>query len=424
MTVMASNLLTSNVLLRAGLDLSQYGVVIGIGMFVPGLANLVLAPAVHHLRLDRLILAVLPPLRVAASFLFLLLPAIIHDRQALTLAFSLLMPLWMIFAYLSNNSLAVLCKQYLPAQALGWHTGVLMVLFELPSRILAIPAGRYIDVHSKASDAHFYHATGAALIATGMFQLAGSAIILRLKKLSRHDSPPSAALRWRSMIDPFRDAGFRTFMNAIFVANVLLAMVGTFVFPYVKSALGWSLMNISWLELVLSALGIAVVPMWGKLADGFGGKRVLRFCVFGVAAGLLLLAGGRLIFVVLFALLAWQGISGFFGAGIVVAHRYLSLALSDPRRSNVYLAATAFVCGCGYMVGSIGGGWLLAWLQKLVNPAYSTAHYRIYFTCCALGFLILAQFVAALRDTHRHISSRNFALEVLRAMRGFAGRFG
>lgn len=88
LSFMATELYTSNLFLRLDLDKQQFGMIIGLGTFVPALANLLAAPLILRLDIDRQVVATFNILRVLASFLFLVVPAFTRDPRVLTPLFA------------------------------------------------------------------------------------------------------------------------------------------------------------------------------------------------------------------------------------------------------------------------------------------------------------------------------------------------
>lgn len=122
-------------------------------------------------------------------------------------------------------------------------------------------------------------------------------------------------------------------------------------------------------------------------------------------------------------LLGWSGSMGLFGSGILVGQRYLLIATGDEKLSNIYIAAMTLINGCGYLVGSMIGGWLLDWIAGFLPADDSHSTYRIYFAICALLFLMAAQFVRILPDERRRFSTGEMIREMYGEIRGWAGKW-
>lgn len=67
--------------------------------------------------------------------------------------------------------------------------------------------------------------------------------------------------------------------------------------------------------------------------------------------------------------------------------------------------------------GSLLGGLLLDWLAGQIRVDQTGTHYAIYFTYCALLYLVVGHFVTALRERRRRLSFTELVLRMYRALR-------
>ncbi|MCC6445666.1 MAG: MFS transporter [Armatimonadetes bacterium] len=395
LTVVASFLFLDKIFLRIGLNMAQFGIIKGNAFFIPLTLNLLLAPLALRLNIDRQAVAVGYLFRVAMPYLLFLLPFATKDTGYLTLGCAAVTLATMIFPHLANNSLYVLCKSHIPPSQLGRHMSLLSILWGLPAFLLAIPCGWYIDLHARGGDAEFYGAFFHIFLATTVFQIAGSWAVWRMNRPVRPE--PVDAVGFRAVGEPFQDACFRPLLITLLVLATVTAMVTSFINPYLMQAQRLTMSQISALAAAVSIPGYALMPLWGRMADRFGGRSVLMASALGMAAGMLCLTGQGMAFVIGFAVLTGLGAGGFFGTGLSIGQQYLALAMSDERKSNIYIAVTGFATGCGIFIGSIAGGALLEWLKGGAAPGSAFGYYRLYFTLCALGYLGLAGSAALMR---------------------------
>jgi hypothetical protein len=411
MVAVANPLFIDKLMLRAGLNMSQFGIVKGIAFSLPMVLNLLLAPIIIRLQIDRQIVAVGYLIRAFLPFVFLLLPMWTSDRNLLTLGFTITMLTIMIFPALANNSLAVLCKTHITRETLGKHTSMIYWIWNFPYAFLAPLLGWYLDRKDAASDAEFYRAFFLLFLLTTVLQIPSSWAAWRVQNPPKAATADTAPL-WESILEPFKDVQFRLLINTLLMLSVVTSMVWSFINPYLMLAHHMSMREISFFTLSLTVAGAAIFPFWGKMADSFGGKNVLRISVLGMAAGVFCLSSSHYAFVLIFAALAGLSGNGFFGMGSTAGQQYLTLSLSNPARSNTYIAALGLAGGCDILLGSLLGGFLLDWLQTLMRPDHPYEHYRIYFTYCALGYLLLGGFIAVVRDGHRRISYLEWTQEL------------
>ena len=416
LTVVASFLFIDRLFLRLGFSMSQFGIVKGLSFLVPVTLNLLLAPYLARLGRDREIVVVAYLIRVSLAFLFLFLPWLRQDTGLLTAGCAVIFTTIMIFPMVAQNSLSALFKALVPREDLGKTLANVLSLGFVPAFLLAIPCSWYLDRHSSGSDAEFYGAFLHVMLATSVFVLPAGWFMFKI-------SPPAKAaqkrrtLGYRVIREPFQNRAYRVYLHASFMLSLVSIMIMSFINPYLLRVQGLSMLQISLIATGVSLLGVGLRPLWGRLCDEYGGKNVLRVSVVGVALGLFILTGKGLVPVVIFAVLAWNTTEGLFGVGLLTGQQYLSLALSDEEKTNVYIAAASFVNGTGMFCGSLLGGFLLDWLAGRMHPDLPNGHYEIYFAYCALAYLVVGHFVTALRERRRRVSSAELALGIYRALR-------
>ena len=416
LTAVGSFLFIDRLFLHMGLSMSQFGLIKGVAYLIPVTVNLALAPYLARLGRDREIASVSYLIRILLPYLFLLVPWFSFSKPQMALVCSAIFAVTMICPFIAFTSLSALCRYHIPKGKLGHHMGNILSLTTVPSVALAIPATWYVDLNSSAGDERFYGAYLRVFLLTTIFILPA---VMFLQRLSRRrpsvPRPDRASLR--EIITPFRNRPFRVYLHASFMLSLVGSMILSFINPYLLGPRGLSMFQVSLITVAVAGLGVGMRLMWGNVCDQYGGKNVLRISVVGVAVALFFLSGQGLIPILIFAVLAWNTSEGLFGAGIVTAQQYLSLALSDEQKVNVYVATTSFVNGVGMFIGAILGGFLLDWLSEQMRPDRGDAHYIVYFTYCALAYLIVGHFITALRDGRRRVRSGELLLRIYRAFR-------
>jgi len=419
-TVVASQLFMDKLFLRLDLNMSQLGIIKGVSIWLPMGLNLLISPYVTRLNADRKLVSVLYLFRVVLPLGLLGLPFLTEDKTLLTSGFATILIITQIFPSIANNSLMALCRSHIPQEELGRRMSTISVLWNTPYFVAAIPCGWYLDRYELASNSEFLRAFLNVSLITIAWQVPASWVIWRLTKIEPGSTGPPPSIR--NIAEPFQHMSFRKLLTFLLAASVLLAMCGTFVIPYMINGLSMSLSHISIIEATVFVAGIVLVPMWGRIVDRFGGRNSIRISLFGIAAGLFALSIGSPGMALVFAALAWKGHAGLFGFGMLIAQQVLTLSLSPQKQSNIYLAAAAFVGGCGTLIGSVGGGLLLDWLKTMTSPDQPDAHFKIFFTYCALGILLLGELTATLRDGKRRISRVAMAVELSRMVRSMITR--
>lgn len=419
-SVVGNYVFLDKLFLRFDLDMKQLGLIKGIATWVPLTVGLLLSPLISRMLADRQIIGVVYLFRVTVPLLLLWVPSLTRDPRLLTLANTAILTTTFVFPVIGQNCMQVIFKEYLPDYQLGKQVGSITILWTLVASLAVIPCGWYLDRHSHGSDSEFLRAFLVICLATTVMQLPASLLIWRL-------SPPrateaSAQTRWIHIFEPFRNGPFRSLLSLLGALGALGAMVDAFINPYLFSAYNLPTYHVILIDGGVMLTGIALVPGWGHMTDRFGGKNVLRVGVIGIGIGLFFLAGHGPVFLSFFALLAWRGVGGIFGFAAGISRQILTIAMSEPNRTNIYVAAAGFVVGAGYFVGSVLGGNVLDWLAVGMHADLPFEHFRIYFAFCGAAFLLVGGLVSALPDSRPQLSPLEMAVAMWRSIRGRAGR--
>lgn len=422
-TVVANFVFLDKLFLRMDLTMRHFGFVKGAAWFIPMVINLLLSPLVLRMNRDREIIGIGYIIRVSIPFLLLLLPGLTPNTGLRTVGALVVVVFAMIPPIIANNSIQSLIKVYIPKNDLGKHLGIITLLWTLPGFLLAIPCSYFLDLHSGGTDAEFYRSFLIVMTVTAAFQLPASFFILRMKR-PEHALKGPTRLGFSAIMEPIKNRLYRPVLNVTFAFGIILAMVTGFINPYLLEGVGLSLTQITVIGAVVSGLSLFVLPLWGKLVDRVGGKNIYRITVVGLALGIFALVGGSFFFVLVFAVFAWEGSRGFFGAGIYSAQQYLAISFSREERRNIYLAAFTLAQGAGMMLGSILGGTMLEWIKPMVRPGEGQGvnHFHIYFLFCALSALLISQFAMGIRERRASLRPHQVGMEMYRVARSMFGR--
>jgi nitrate/nitrite transporter NarK len=422
-TVVSNYVFLDKLFLRMGLSMGQFGVIKGVSWFFPMLLNFLLSPFLLRLNKDRIIVATGYVLRVTIPFLLLLLPILTQDPAMKTLGVVIILLFAHVPPILANNSVQALIKVHIPKDELGHHLSRITLLWTLPGLLLAIPLSRYLDTFSAASDREFYAALFRIMLATAVFQSLSSFFILRIDKPGPLSQEAKKA-GFKAILDPFMDPPFRSLMNVALIYGIITFMVSSFINPFLIEGHGLSLGYISTISAGVSLLSVVLLPLWGRMCDRIGGRNIYRITVVGLALGIFALTGNGIGYVLLFAVFSWDGGRGIFGTGISTAQQYLTILLSNEKKSNIYLAAVTFSTGCGYLIGALLGGQLLEWIKLRINPdpAFAADYYKIYYMLVGAMCLLLSQIALSIQDKHRPLKPHEVGMEMYRSVRSLFGR--
>lgn len=139
------------------------------------------------------------------------------------------------------------------------------------------------------------------------------------------------------------------------------------ILPYYAQSLGASGMELGLLMMCYSGMQFFFSPVWGRLSDRLGRKKILMICLGGIGCSMLILAGARS----LTWLFIGRLLAGMFGANISVANAYVADVTSPENRAKgMGVIGAAF--GLGFVMGPPLGGLLASpAVAELVNKGLS-----------------------------------------------------
>jgi MFS family permease len=199
---------------------------------------------------------------------------------------------------------------------------------------------------------------------------------------ARHPVP--GTFRASRVLQPLRDAPARRFLAYSMSWNAALGLAGPFFTLYLLQdvKLGFTLVALQTSSTALARMLAA--PLWGRLIDRFGPRRVLRTCCLGLVLSPLLwvLAGPE----------RWWPLaldalfSGVLLSGHGLAAFALPLAVAPARERPFYHAAFAMTGGASFALASAAGGLLV--------QAFPPSHVLLGHPCTALQLTFLVSALA------------------------------
>ncbi len=208
------------------------------------------------------------------------------------------------------------------------------------------------------------------LVAQGFVFLFAGALLFRLQSVfyltGMHEPPYAVPESERFTMAQFvrraPHGNFGRFVGYLTALHFGMAMAGTFMGYFMLRDLGWSYTEFM-VASNLQLLGLfASQPVWGRLADRLGNKRILA--VGGMGIGLIpvfwlvSLEQSWLFGVQLFDGLVW-------GAFQLAAQNYLFDVVRPPKRARC-MAYANFFAGAGLSAGALIGGFL--WARLPAHP--------------------------------------------------------
>jgi len=418
-SVVANFLFLDRIFLRMGLNMQQFGFIKGFAYLLPMGINLLVSPFIGKLNRDREIVGIGYLIRVFLPLSFFLIPGRINDRSAMAVAVMVILVTVHIFPIIANNSIQMLVRYHVRQEVLGTHLSLITVVWTLPGFLLAIPLSKILDMHTSGTDQEFYRTMFLIMLFTALFEIIATIIIMRLP---RHNPEHHKNLRFRDIFQPFKNEGFRNLLRVIVVSGMISSMIGAFINPYLLNVQNMSMTLISVISAAVSLLSILALPFWGKLADHVGGKNIYGLAAAGLTVGILALLGKGSGFILVYAFLSWQGSQGLFGSAIYSSQQFMIFTQSEESKRSVFFAASTFVFGLGWFLGSFFGGFLLEWLRNIRFFSNPMTSYRIYFFICSAVSLSLVWLTRALVDDSEKRSARKMGIAMYRTARTLFGR--
>ena len=245
-------------------------------------------------------------------------------------------------------------------RAFGLRTGVMGVVGTAAN----LAAGAFLD--RVGAPLSFQ----VVLLVAVVVGLAGAAVVLR------QVDPPTAVerVRWRQLLTlPWRDRGFRRLLRFAAYWNFVVMLSGPFVTPFYLQELGMTFTQVAFASTITALTALITTPLWGRLTDRVGHKRVLMLGTFLVG---LLLPGGWIL-AALTGSLAWiwaTSVADAFAWGAVRLSTF-NLALASAPRANrvVFIAMLGLATGLSGFLGGALAGPLLVALQRTQVPALGDA---------------------------------------------------
>lgn len=206
--------------------------------------------------------------------------------------------------------------------------------------------------------------------------------------LARQPEPPMRARVQLPLADtfriPWRLPNFRRFMIAMIIWNMALGTAASFFGAHALQVLRIPFTTLALFDVITSAISLLSLPLWGRVADRVGHRKVLLICTLGVI-GLPL----NWVFATpstLWILYANAVISGIWWPGLLLAQSNRLMEQVPNEARGAYLALFAATTGLGYfMASALAGGLadLLANVHWSLGPLLVN-NYQTLFIIAAL----------------------------------------
>jgi MFS family permease len=283
-----------------------------------------------------------------------------------------------VLAVLGNNAWVVWMSELVPRRLRGRYFGRRTMWCLLGAACASSAAGLLLDWarrHGWVDQA----LAGLALLAC----LAGWGTVLLMRR--QHDpvgAGEPAPIDLRALVRPLEDLRVRPLLIYQAVWNLAVGVAGSFFGLFMLRHLGIGFALLALHGTVTNLSRMLVAPLWGRLIDRAGVRRVLVLCSFGIAAVplvWLLPTPSRLWPLAVDALLA-----GALWSGHGIASFTLPFDLTPRDGRPAYLAVLATVGGLAFSVGTLLGGTLAQTLPPIALLGRPVADLQVLFVISAL----------------------------------------
>jgi len=202
-------------------------------------------------------------------------------------------------------------------------------------------------------------------------------------------------------------------LGLLFLA-VLVDLVGFGIvlplLPFYARDLGAGGLQVGLLVTVYSAVQLVMAPLWGRISDRFGRRRVLILGLLGSAAAYIVFARADSLALLFLSRI----VGGIGGSTIPVAQAYIADVTPPTRRAgNMGLIGAAF--GLGFVIGPALGGILAG-----VSPGSPAAPGYVAAGLCFANALVAALWLPESRQSRDRATSRFNLGAALAEVRGSA----
>ena len=276
---------------------------------------------------------------------------------------------WMyLFGNVSLLAYNMWMRDLVPETIRGEYNGHRGAVATLIGAVLSIALGIGADIYALHGD-RVALLCGYLVMAAAIGFL-GCWFLARIPEPRMH-APPTSSLR-NALGAPFRDPSYRPliwFLSAwSFSLNLALPFFAVFMLERLHLSLGW----IMGLSVFASAGGVFFLRVWGRLADRFSNKSVLRIVcpmlLWALLAWAMLpqISWSPLVITLLIVL---HVIAGAALAGIGIATGNVAMKLAPPARAGPYLAVIAAATGVAATLAPITVGLIARLFEHAGNTS-------------------------------------------------------
>lgn len=281
-----------------------------------------------------------------------------------------------LLSVLGHNAWLAWMGELVPARMRGAYFGRRTALCTVVATLASLLVASLLD----AGRLHglLGYALAAILVARS---LAGAATTVLMTR--QHDpATPTVAPHVSDFVRPIADRAFRKLLAYRAAWGIATGIAASLSAIYMLRALGLGFMGVALYSAGVAVLRVVTTPLWGRMLDRAGGRRVLVACSLGAAVSSLawvFATQGSSWLIAIDAL-----VSGLLLGGQELAVFTLPLAAAPSARRPLYAATSVMVGGVAYGGASVVAG-ALADIVTLRAILVAAAVWRLVAALVATG---------------------------------------
>lgn len=281
-----------------------------------------------------------------------------------------------LLAVLGHNAWLAWMGELVPARIRGAYFGRRTALCAIAATLASLVIAAVLD--ASRLRASLGVALAVILVARSVAGAISTVLMLR-----QHDpETPTLAPSVADFARPVADRAFRKLLAYRAAWGVATGVAASLSAVYMLRALGLGFVGVATYSAGVAVLRVVTTPLWGRMLDRAGGRRVLVACSFGAALSSLAWVFATQGSVWLIAVDAL--VSGLLLGGQELAVFTLPLAAAPNGRRSLYAATSVMVGGVAYGGASVAAG-ALADVVPLRTILVGAALWRLLAAVVATG---------------------------------------
>src|SRR5215203_2537320 len=267
-------------------------------------------------------------------------------------------------------------KNLVPEKKLGVYFSHRSKLTQTLNVVLSLTIALGMDYVKTHTPQYELTAYALMFIAGGAFGLFGTYLLSKTPEPEAH--LPQGNM-FRLFRIPLKDRNFRNLLvfNSFWAFALNLAI--PFFSVYMMKSLGLSLSYVIAFGILSQLAGIFAVQLWGKHADNYSNKTIIRIAAPVYIACILAWSFVSLSsspFIMLLLIVLINLLTGISSSGINLAISNIGIKLAPKNEAIVYLSAKNMVVAFVSALGPLAGGWMadffssrsIAWNLQIAGP--------------------------------------------------------